>query len=824
MKTILVQIVCCFLVSLPASAAVRYVDLNNPNPAAPYTSWTSAATTIQDAVDAAESGETVLVTNGVYATGGRAVHGTMTNRVAVDKPVHLLSVNGPQFTVIQGYQVPGITNGDGAIRCVYLTNGATLSGFTLTNGATRATNDYVKFQESSGGGVHCEALQSYLDPPIVVSNCIITGNSAFGHGGGAYGGGVFSAQIIDCELRGNTAQFGGGVAEGWVRRCLIADNAAENGGGASEAYGEAGGFEYYSCKLDNCLLVGNRAQFNGGGAYACELYNCTVTGNSAGQAGGGLFGFFVIQVQAPSRAVNSIVFSNTAPSDENFVSYACNLENSCTTPLPGWGFGNITNAPLFMDFAGRNCRLQSISPCVNAGTNSSVIGDKDLDGNPRIRGGTVDMGAFEFQESGSAPVHYVNLDSANPMSPYVNWATAATNIQDAIDVASPGDEILVANGVYATGGRAVHGTMTNRIAVTKPVTVRSVNGPQFATIQGWQVPGTTNGDGAIRCVYLTNGASISGFTLVNGATRTSLNDQERDGGGIWAESSSAVISNCVIALNAAWGGGGATYSGTLFDSTLANNTAVVGGGAYGGAILNRCRVMGNSASGGGGAWGPITMNNCLVAGNSASQGGGVYGSTFAALFNCTIVSNTAFSFGGGVVSSNGPIINCVIYYNQAQTSSNHFIHRDANATNSCMAPLPSSGAGNITNAPLFVDFDDGDFRLQANSPCVDTGNNNYVMGATDFDGAPRVRGSATDMGAYEFQGSQPVLKVARSAGRAVLSWPQWASDFSIQQIEATPMTSAGWSNLVANPIILNNENSVSVPLEGTQRLFRLFKP
>ncbi len=62
------------------------------------------------------------------------------NRVAVDKLVTLRSVNGPQFTVIQGYQVPGVTNGDGAIRCVYLANGASLSSFTLANGSRTETS------------------------------------------------------------------------------------------------------------------------------------------------------------------------------------------------------------------------------------------------------------------------------------------------------------------------------------------------------------------------------------------------------------------------------------------------------------------------------------------------------------------------------------------------------------------------------------------------------------------------------------------------------------------------------------------------------------
>jgi hypothetical protein len=113
-----------------------------------------------------------------------------------------------------------------------------------------------------------------------------------------------------------------------------------------------------------------------------------------------------------------------------------------------------------------------------------------------------------------ATVRYVDGSSVSPTLPYTNWATAATIIQLAVDAAVAGDEIVVTNGVYATGGRAV-GTnvLANRVAVDKPLTVRSVNGPQFTVIQGRQVPGTTNGDGAIRCVYLADGASLSGFDV-----------------------------------------------------------------------------------------------------------------------------------------------------------------------------------------------------------------------------------------------------------------------------------------------------------------------
>ncbi|MGC9942190.1 MAG: choice-of-anchor Q domain-containing protein [Verrucomicrobiota bacterium] len=697
MKSCFLKII--ILLVLPTNhlfALVRYVDANGTNPDSPYTNWVTAATNIQDAINVAEAGDMVLVTNGVYQYGSFPELGS--NRVYIAKSLTVQSVNGPAVTLILGDQLPGTINGTNAVRCVYMSAGV-LSGFTLTNGATPNIDGF-------GGGVYCSSYE------CVVSNCLITGNSAY-----LDGGGVNSGEVINCILSGNE----------------VGDFQSDGGGGA------------HGSLLINCLLTRNYSASTAGAAEQCTLINCTVVSNSAAGNVGAV---------ETSTLKNTIVYYNYSHYTNADVASGDECSNCCASFLNDVGIGIFTNAPLFVNPAAGNYHLLPWSPCINAGNNSFItninvgnnplITDRtDLDGKPRIVGGIVDIGAYEFQSS----PHFVSLAGTNPVAPFTNWLTAATNIQDAIDAANTGDLIVVSNGTYQSGATLVDEyTLPNRIVIDKAVTVQSVNGATATIIAGSRAVQQSDST-SIRCAYLANGSVLSGFTLTNGATQSSGDtSNDESGGGVWCESASAMVTNCVLMGNSAFAYGGAAYQGTFDNCLIISNSANTGGGLYG-CVANHSLFSSNVAidGSGGGAYSNF-LNNCILLYNRAiSMGGGAYRST---LINCTVVSNTASAIGGGVAG--GSATNCVVFDNSSPdaTPSNW----SAELMSYCdTKPLPESGFDNLTNDPAFVDPAAGNFQLQSNSPCINSGENLVVTSSTDFSGNPRIVGGTVDMGAYEYQ-------------------------------------------------------------------------
>ena len=129
-----------------------------------------------------------------------------------------------------------------------------------------------------------------------------------------------------------------------------------------------------------------------------------------------------------------------------------------------------------------------------------------------------------FSISAFADTHYVSLSGSHTV-PFTNWATAARDIQAAIDAASAGDTILVTNGVYDTGGKVLQGgTLTNRVVIDKAVRIRSVNGPDVTVVSG---------NGSARCFYLSNTlVLVSGFTITGGMTRYQMGYSDKLDGGV----------------------------------------------------------------------------------------------------------------------------------------------------------------------------------------------------------------------------------------------------------------------------------------------------
>lgn len=751
--------------AISSQAATFYVDLNSANPTPPYSDWSTAATNIQDAINAASDGDQIWVTNGVYQTGGLAMAGTLTNRVALNKAVTVQSVNGPLVTIIQG---AGATNGAAAVRCAWLTNNASLIGFTITFGATETSGDPVALE--SGGGVWCASSNA------TVTDCIIVSNTAFNEGDGAY--------------------------QGTLNKCLVSRN------GSSFLFGAA----VYSANLNNCTVVSNTVY----GANSCRATNSIIYYSSSQNYSGGSLSYCCTTptapgagnfTNAPQLIADGIHLSRTSPCIGTGTTPNTTTDifgNPWANP-PSIGCAEVPNTPVVtqpsvqltgtpVGFTVGNAGISAAGSLTFNWLKDGVLLQDNghfsfTQSNNLVATGVsfADAGGYQLVVSntfGAATsavaqvvIHCVDANGANPVAPYTNWMTAATNIQDAITAAAAQDIVLVTNGVYATGGKSMDGVITNRMSLDKAVLVQGVNGPSATVIRGTWDPVSTNGPGAVRCVWMTNNSILNGFTVTGGATYAITNPTgtAMSGGGIWA-STNTIVWDCVIGTNYASLFGGGVYSATLKSLATLNScvlvgnhvvgsgtagTGIAGAGSGGGAYqcnLRNCVIASNSADqsdGGGAAY--CNATNCAFIGNRAVQGNAVYWGNFV---NCTIANNTWIAYagsGGSAVYGPATLINSIVYGNYSVgTASTNYAY-NCTFTNCDTDPLPS-GSGNIdTNPQLLAD----NIHLAPGSPCIGAGTNTAVSG-TDIDGQPW--NNPPSIGCDEWQPVPVVDQISFQAG------------------------------------------------------------
>ena len=435
------------------SATVWYADLDNASGTEDGTSWETAFTTIQPAIDAAfeSGGGQVWVAEGTYSEQRSSLiydPPRETGSLLMREEVHLFGGFAGNETVRaqRDWEAhPAIIDGsvarfgEAALHVINGADMATLDGFTITGG-----------NASNGGGMRIWECSPR------VQNCFFVDNKATGNN--SMGGAIFmqnsEAEIIDCTFSGNSASRGGAVRSSYgnptIGNCTFRNNSAtEYSGGAISGgatvsnctfEGNEGGAVSGVNKVTDSVFVGNSAsdgRFIAGGksflrcvfkdnfgadavisvsgSASTTLTNCVFYGNTGRLVSmGGNYN--------PSLGISSCTFADNQGSPAIYVSDGvadimnsifwndgvgeeiryfrdsstvignCHIRNWNNDP-------NLYTDPMFVDPENGDYRLAPGSPCINkGGSYPEYFGppDHDIIGTHRPLGGRYDIGAYEF--------------------------------------------------------------------------------------------------------------------------------------------------------------------------------------------------------------------------------------------------------------------------------------------------------------------------------------------------------------------------------------------------------------------------------------------
>ncbi len=760
--------------------------------------------TIQAAVDAAVSGDTINVAAGTYI-----------ENIVLKDGVELIGA-GEDVTIING-------NGtDRVIFCEDCTEGTKLEGFTIKNG------DVYR-----GGGMY------NLNSSIEIANCIFESNTA------KYGGGMLndssSTTITNCTFNENTYYCGGGMlnrnsAEVTISNCTFTANTSENNGGAIRNTSSS------TVTITDCIFTDNIATNTNAGGIFCEggtsvtITGCTLARNFPQNItgdytdGGGNNLDYRIDIDTNNSAdYRSIQEAINASADGDIL-----------TVMPGTYVENL-------NMSGKAITLQSSAPedpdtiaatIIDGGANGSVITCNSKEGSNTVISGFVIT-------NGSGTVHMVDTLYCGGGIYINNSSPTITNctFQD--------------NTVSYDGG-GIFNIFSSPTITNCTFTNNSAN-------RGGGVNNASSTPTMESCTFKDNIASYYGGGVFNFNCTITMesctfkdNVTDDSGGGMYNYQSSLTMGNCIFSGNSAYYGSGiyflSTSSTTVNRCTFSNNTASYNGsGMYNkdsSPTVNNCTFIANRSDSGSGIYNfqsTPEVCNCVFTANRSDSGSGIYNSSSSpAVTSCIFTGNMADS-GGGIYnsSSNPTVTNCNFFGNTASTNGNRiyntdsspaitnciFLDTDSNSAsefyNSDSGSIPvisycnisgcgengsqwdnswgTNGGGNIDCDPMYVrnpddggdgwgddpetedidesaNDDNGDLRLLPASPCIDAGNSTVLgldmtASAYDYYGNPRIIDILTventgmpqelilygtgiilpiDLGAYEFHSSEQI--------------------------------------------------------------------
>jgi len=661
----------------------------------------SQYSTIQAAIDDCNDGDVVIVEQNTYIGPGnrdidfkgkaitvqsidpedpRVVTATVIDcqNVSGHRGFYFHSGEGPD-SVVRGLTVTRGHAAGGGIYCA--DSNPTISRCIITGNRTRDGSSSSGWEGPAGngedgGGVYCNGSSA------VIENSMIMGNRT-GNGGTAYS--YMTRPEDEPALRGGDGGRGGGVfcynSVLVIANCVIAENATGKGGDSGKP-------------LDYCIERGGDGG-GGGGIYASEssavfISNCTIAGNETGAGGvgygcanGGRGGGGGVRCLASTLEITNGIIWGNSPSQISGSTIIANYSDI----KGGWtGEGNIDADPCFVNADGGDYHLASYSPCVNAGDPeySPVPGETDIDGEPRVVYGRIDMGADEGYyetpliqlsatefivyafEGGSNPADLV-LSIRNRGSGILNWEIMEDCPWVEVDPSSgesSGEIDEVAITIDTTGlGWGQYScelTVGDPCAANSPLRVEVrlmlrrldilLVPVEYPTIQAG-IDAAQPGDTVIVAEGTYTGAGNKNLDFHGKAITVRSTDPNDP---------------CVVAgtvIDCEFNSRGFSFHSSEGPNSIVSGLTIRNGyvHAKGGGII--C------------SYSSPTINNCIIRGNHAYAdtryvdsypGGGIYSSGTPVIKGCTIEDNSGRDGGGIFCVGNTIISNCIIKNNVAE--------------------------------------------------------------------------------------------------------------------------------------------------------------